>query len=212
MQNIVSAIVLTLTSCSLSAQGVRPLLKAVYDVKSGAVKLDWTMVNAEGKTGYIILKSTDGINWFELVRDRILRNYTNEDVYSFEDINLHYLKNQYRLRIIDAFNTTVALSSIVVAGSGAVQGRSTEIDKNNWTIYPNPVSDVLTLNYRGSKVIQGCINVIILDINGKIVIRYRCASNTKLIQIPVGNIVRGSYFIQLSVSNEVLMKQNFIKQ
>ncbi len=215
MQKIVSAIVLILSSCLLFAQSEQPSLIAVYDSKRGSVKLEWNMVDADGKTAYIILKSSDGISWSELVRDRNLKEYTSEDGYAFEDRNIHSPKNLYRLRIVDAFNSTVALSPIVVAGNGREtypKSSPSENEKNSWSIYPNPVHNLLTINYRGSSPIQGSIIVIIQDMNGKIVIRYRCASTTKMIQIPVDNIVRGTYLIQLSVANEVLMSQRFIKQ
>ena len=223
---------LMFTASNIFAQVERPSLTAVYNLKSGIINLGWSMIDYDDKTGYIILKSTDGKNWFELVRDKILKKYTSDDSYTFDDRNIRSIKNLYRVMIINTLNTTVALSDIVVASKAyksetitvvrppEVKNNTTlstspfhpENEKNSWNIYPNPVHDQLTLQYKGSKPVQGCINVVIVDMNGKVVTRYRCASTTKVFQIPVDNLIRGTYTIQLSVLNEILMSQRFIKQ
>ncbi len=56
-------------------------LTAVYDLNNTAVKLNWNMVNSNYRTGYILLKSADGISWTEAAKDKRFRRYTDQDVY-----------------------------------------------------------------------------------------------------------------------------------
>ena len=192
------------------------------------------MVKSETKTAFMLLKSTDGIKWYELVKDRIFRTYTSDDGYTFEDKNITNTKTLYHLKIMNASNTTIALSPIVAASIEApVKNKipenhtrenytkaspaasnvpTTETDKATWSIFPNPVRDVLNLHYQGSKPIQGSINLVILDMGGKIVTRFRCASTTRSISIPLDKISGGIYLLQLSVSNSTLLSQRFVKQ
>ncbi len=59
---------------------------------------------------------------------------------------------------------------------------------------------------------MGVINVIISDVTGKIVIRFRQASNNKQVHIPVSNLKAGLYFIKIDVLNERQMNEKFIRQ
>lgn len=229
MLKVVGSFLLFFIAYNCYSQAGKPTISAILEPAGNAVRLEWSMIDAEEKTAYIVLKSVDGIHWSELVRDRIFRNYTSYDGYTFEDENIDASKTLYRLKIINALNNTVGLSGIVVAVKEEQEEKVVEIPHPsqtksypssppnesaiaNWKIYPNPIHDVLTLNYTGNQVLQGVINVLILDVNGKIVIRFRSASNTKLIQIPVDNIARGSYLVQISVTDEVLFNQRIIKQ
>lgn len=183
-------------------------LTADFDVRKSLITLNWNMVNNHGKTSYMILRSADGIVWTEAAKDKILRNYTYRDLYYFEDKFYTLGKNFYRIRISDGNNTMVALSPIVTAFTTATREELT----GTWLIYPNPVNDVLTLNYKGTMDLKGVVNVEILDVTGKIVIKFRSASIYKIIQIPVNKLKRGFYFTQVTVMNDMVMNKQFMKQ
>jgi hypothetical protein len=185
------------------------------------------MVNASVKTSYILLRSADGVTWTEAARDRLLRNYTEDDVYFFNDRFYSTGKNFYRLRIYDGYNNTISLS-VVVAVNTSMPDQTTSsnrqaqpsINENNprsknngsWIIYPNPATDLLKLFYKGSGELKGVVNIQIRDARGKMVINFRSGSMYKLIQIPVSHLQKGAYFIQVTVLNEMMMNQKFIKQ
>jgi hypothetical protein len=212
-------------------------LSAVYDANNSAVKLKWNMVNSTYRTGYLLLKSADGVTWTEAAKDRMQRYYTNQDIYLFSDRNFLQGRNYYRIKISDANNNTVALSPVVVVitgGSGIVAKtpvytkpqntvqqqnqiktpikNTASAGNNSWIIYPNPATDILKLSYRGSGDLKGVVNVQIQDETGKVVIKFRSGSMYKNIEIPISNLRRGAYFIQVSVQNEMMMSQRFIKQ
>jgi hypothetical protein len=81
----------------------------------------------------------------------------------------------------------------------------------NWVMYPVPVGEVLTLQYKGSEKITGVINILIRNMYGKILTRVRSASLNKIITIPVGNLGKGIYNISIIVEDEVIWNQQFVK-
>jgi len=179
-------------------------LNAQYEERTSRVIVDWNMISHTTKTTYILLKSTDAKNWTEVVTDKMLRNYTAEDVFDYDDRVNRDQTYYYRLRIIDAGKKTVAFSNTVTV--------STEADKTTWVIYPNPVNDVLHLVYEGNNIIKGVINVTVQDITGKIVIRFRAASTNKKLEIPVSQLRKGMYVVQIYIMNEMALNQKFVKQ
>ncbi|MDB5221464.1 MAG: Metalloprotease Fpp2 [Chitinophagaceae bacterium] len=208
-------------------------LTAIYDFNNSAIKLNWNMINTNVRTSYLLLRSTDGVTWTEAAKDRMLRNYTEDDIYFFNDRYFSPGKNFYRLKITDGYNNTIALSPIVAVNTRGTtntpvtysntqsqtgkQSITPKIntapqDNNKWIIYPNPATDLLKLTYKGSGDLKGVVNVQIQDASGKIVIKFRSGSMYKTIQIPISNLQRGAYFIQVTVVNELMMNQKFIKQ
>lgn len=219
--------------CTASSQSVK--LTAIYDVNNSAVKLNWNMVNSRVRTSYLLLRSADGITWSEAAKDRMLRNYTDDDIYFFNDRYYSPGRNYYRLKISDANDNTIALSPIVIVNTKTTavtsttpartqtpstgkqstvppQTNSYPPSNNSWIIYPNPARDLLKLTYKGSGDLKGVVNVQIQDVTGKTVVKFRSGSKYKTIEIPISHLQRGSYFIQVTVLNELMMSQKFIKQ
>jgi hypothetical protein len=223
--------VITLFICLIqlvaSSQSIK--LSGIYDRNNSAIKLNWNMVNSSSRTSYLLLRSTDGITWMEAAKDRMLRYYSEDDIYFFNDRYFSNGKNYYRLKITDGGNNTVALSPVIIVNTNngttasvydSQTGKQNTVTKirtespagSSWVIYPNPATDLLKLMYKGQGEIKGVVNVQIQDATGKIVIKFRSGSMYKNIQIPISNLQRGTYFIQVTVLNEVMLKQGFLKQ
>jgi hypothetical protein len=83
--------------------------------------------------------------------------------------------------------------------------------RENWTIYPVPVKDVLNLRYDGKEPLRGVINVIIRHINGRVFHRLRFASLNRNIPIPVNNLGSGTYDITIVINDKVEWYQRFVK-
>jgi hypothetical protein len=179
-------------------------LHAQFETRTSQVILDWNMISHPNKTTYQLLRSIDGKIWREVVTDKILQHYTSEDIFDYEDKVDRDKRYYYRLRILDSNNKTITFSNIVAIQSGSA--------KSSWVIYPNPVNEVLTLIYKGNTIVRGVINVIVKDATGKIVIGYRAASIYKTLHIPVSKLRTGIYVVQISILNEVVMNQKFVKQ
>jgi hypothetical protein len=179
-------------------------LNAKYEERTSRVFLDWNMVNHPAKTTYVLLKSTDAKTWTEVVTDMIFRNYANDDIFDYDDRVNRDQKYYYRLKIIDANNRAIAFSNTVTLASVA--------DKTTWVIYPNPVNDILNLTCQGNNIIGGVINVTVQDMTGKVLIRFRAASNNRKLEIPVSQLYKGMYIVQIFILNEMMMNEKFVKQ
>lgn len=199
--SLISCLVLAYSSTSV-AQLCR--LNAQYEERTSRVFLDWNMISHLSKTTYILLKSSDAKTWTPVVTDRFLRSYTEEDVFDYDDRVNRDQKYFYRLDIIDTNKRIIASSNIVTVSS--------EAGKISWEIYPNPVDNILHLVYEGNTIIKGVINVTVQDVTGKIVIRFRAASTNRKLEIPVSQLRRGTYTVQLLVMNETVLNRQFVKQ
>jgi hypothetical protein len=214
-------LLLSLSSVKLSAgshaysQSIN--LKGAFEKQLSSIRLNWNMIKSSSRTGYILIKSNDGKKWYEAAKDETLRDHTEKDVYNFDDKLFEPgSKNYYRIRIFDAENNTVAVSPIVVITPNeppAISTSSIEISpSSNWSVFPNPVSDILNLSYKGNEKIKGVINVLVTDMTGKPVKQFRAASTNRSVEIPVNNLRKGMYAVQISIQNELVLSDKFIKQ
>ena len=201
------------------------MLIAIPDAQGSVVSLRWNMVNYSSVSAYILLRSSDGVVWEVAAANPVYRYYNSSTILAYNDKVTEKRKFFYRVRIYDVHDNTLAVSNTAIAEipktvysvqdrraastptmpSGPVKGAS-------WQIFPNPVYDILNLTYKKSERLMGVINVIISDVTGKIVIRFRQASNNKQVHIPVSNLKAGLYFIQIDVLNERQMNEKFIRQ
>lgn len=201
-------------------------LTAIPDTHTSSVSLQWNMVNHTAVTAYVLLKSMDGVIWQVVAANPVYRNYTSSTILVFRDHVNNEEKLFYKVRVYDAHDNTVAVSNTAVAeihkaiynGAGHNQPNkpsnqnTTGRSNNAWQLYPNPVTDVLNLSFIRSDKPRGVINVIITDATGKVVVRFRQASNNMRLRIPVSNLHAGLYFIKINVLNEMQMNEKFVKQ
>ena len=99
---------------------------------------------------------------------------------------------------------TVISATYIIAAFAPKQGIS-DIKATDFTIYPNPVSDVLRLVRSSSDK----VNVEIYDNNGSLIRSFE--TNETEAQINVASLASGVYFIRF-VGNQTVSSQRFIKQ
>ncbi len=179
---------------------VVPEFTVVFDSRKNAV-----VIKGENKSGglktFIIQRSADNISWSDIGLQAIDQNAAIRPFY-FEDKKPSAGENYYRLKcILTNGKIEYSLSIMVIIASPV----------NNWIMYPVPVKDLLTLEYRGVDPIKGVINVFIHQSSGNIITRLRLSSLNKIIKIPVDNLGRGVYDIRIIVQGEVIWNQRFIK-
>ena len=202
-------------------------LIALTNAGSTTVTLQWNMVNYPGSTAYTLFKSVDGIVWSPAAANPVFRNYTASTILAYRDNFADEQQLYYRVKVYDTNENIVEISNTAIVNNpktGRTNGRSvlrrnptiektlTGNSSNAWQIVPNPVQDMLNLIYRRSDVIKGVINIAIQDASGKIVLRFRAASNNKQLHIPVSNLHAGVYFIKINVGPDVQLNDKFIKQ
>jgi len=220
MKRYLSLLIIALHVCApflLSAKAFTQSVKleASFDKQSSTIELTWNMVSHSARTGYVLIKSTDGKTWTEAARDKMLKNYSEKDIYSYNDrLFTEGGKASYRIKIFDEENNTVALSSIVTVTPKApsLVPRSAIPTSSSWAVYPNPVSDVLNLACKGTERVKGIINVEVTDMTGKPVKKFRAASTNRSLQIPVENLRKGIYAVVVTIENQVVLSDKFMKQ
>jgi hypothetical protein len=177
-----------------------PEFSAVYNSRKKAVVIKWQHSSSEIKT-YVVQQSSGSKTWADIALQEINPATTNRSFY-FEDKNFAIGENHYRLKCIYADGKTAYSLNVVVMIASAT---------NNWVIYPVPVIDLLTLEYRGSEPISGVINIIIQQPAGRVFTKRRYSSQSKQIKIPVDYLPKGIYDIRILVQDEVIWDQRFLK-
>ncbi|MBS1509831.1 MAG: T9SS type A sorting domain-containing protein [Bacteroidetes bacterium] len=176
-----------------------PTLTVVYDAGKKAVRLRWQQAN--GIKAYTIQRSDNNSTWADIALQMVAPGTTGK-AYEYYDYRSSSGENYYRLKCqMEDGTTQYSTSIMVITSSGA----------GNWVMYPVPVKDVLTLQYKGTERIMGVVNVFIQNVNGKIITRVRSASVYTTIRIPVDNLGSGVYDVRIVIGDDVVWNQRFIK-
>lgn len=201
-------------------------LFASTNALSPSIYLRWNMVNYPGSTAYALFKSEDGVVWTVAAANPVFRNYTAATILQYQDFFAGQPKLYYRVKVYDTNNNIIEFSNTAEIinpnryykqtfpqkNNVPAENFNTPEAKNAWKFYPNPVKEIINLEYAGKEKLKGVINVTIQDVTGKIVLRFRAASNNNQLHIPVTNLYRGFYFIKLNISGEVQLNTKFYKQ
>lgn len=195
--HVIGLVLLQTNSFSVS---LLPEFSAVYNNRKKAVVIKWQHTSADIKT-YVLQQSSVNKTWTDIALQEVNPPAGNRSFY-FEDKNFAVGGNYYRLKCMYADGKTAYSLNVVVMIASVT---------NSWVIYPVPVIDLLTLEYRGSETIQGVINVIIQQPTGRVYTKKRYASQSKQIKIPVDYLPKGIYDIRIIVQDEVIWDQRFVK-
>lgn len=180
--------------------GLLPPFSAVYNSRKQAVAIKWQHNSADIKT-YVVQQSFGNKIWTDIALQEVSRPAEPRSFY-FEHKKIGTGENRYRLKCIyQDGRIEYSLDVLVIIGA---------FDKS-WVMYPVPVTDLLTLDYRGTEIIKGVINVLIQQPTGKIFTKLRYASLSRQIRIPVDNLPKGIYDIRIIVQDEVIWDQRFAK-
>ncbi len=86
-------------------------------------------------------------------------------------------------------------------------GINNESQKNSFSIFPNPSTDVLNIQLRNT----GAFEMTVLDLTGKQLMTENIPSQIEIYKLDISILPKGMYVIQLKSENELLTKQ-FVKQ
>lgn len=177
-----------------------PDFTAVYNARKKIVAIKWKHQDTNVKT-YVVQKSTDNNVWTDIALQEVNRPEELRSFY-FEDKKPAVGKHDYRLKCIYKDGKTEY--SIIVS----VQISSST---NTWVMYPVPVTDLLTLEYRGSEPIKGVINIIIQNLSGRVLLKRRYSSQNKQIKIVPDFLPKGIFDVQIIVADEIIWSQRLVK-
>lgn len=201
MKKLFAGMALLLMNFSIVAQPLHnPGLTVVYNVSASGTTLKWHHADNRVER-YYLEHSANGLQWTALWDIKI-----NEPEYysflSFRHSNAAPGSNYYRLKMI-TLDGSVHFTEMAMAwlGSGGQQ----------WQLYPNPVRDVLYLQYNGQSRIGGVIQVSIQRQGGQVYHRLRFSSQSRQIRIPVSNLGSGIYIVQVVINGRQQWAQQFVK-
>lgn len=198
MTKIFHLILLIGIQLSSFGSSLLPDFTAVYNSRKKAVVMKWQ--HSTGVKTYIIQRSPDNKTWGDIALQEI-DPATGNRSFNYEDKKPAPGENHYRLKCIYADGRTdQSLDVMVIIGS-----------TNSWAMYPVPVTDLLTLEYRGSEPIPGVINVIIQNQSGRLLTKRRYSSQSKQIKITTDHIPKGIFDIRIIVEDEVIWSQRLVK-
>ncbi|MGC4102024.1 T9SS type A sorting domain-containing protein [Ferruginibacter sp.] len=177
-----------------------PGISAAYDAKKKAVYIRWQYKEPGIKT-FIIQRSSDNNNWTDIAL-QATPGFTTAREFQYYDYKAVTGQNYYRLKCVtEKEKEEYSAAVMVITGGGA----------GNWVMYPVPVTDVLTLQYKGTEKIAGVVNVFIQNVTGRIITRLRSGSLNTTIRIPVDNLGKGVYDVRIVIEDEVVWNQRFVK-
>ncbi len=162
---------------------------------NNAIEVNWQTKDEVNNKGFIVQKSTDGVTNFSDLKFVDAKNKLI-NYYSLTDDNIKMNTTYYyRLKQIDkdenyTFSKTVAAQLINKTHS--------------LLFYPNPVNDILTVQFNGNWL--GKTQIIITDLQGKQIVQKTITANGKT-DLHVENLTAGVYLVQcINGSNKALFK------
>jgi len=107
-----------------------------------------------------------------------------------------------------ALSSDTLLNTVCYSSCGICVVGINEFSKNiPLTIYPNPTSDIATIEFKNN----GKKSVVITDVNGKIVHSAE-VNNTASLQIEKGSLSNGIYFVNVRYADNTISKSKLIFQ
>lgn len=182
------------TTSSVYTENTLPLsfLKFITIKENNVIHLRWETANEINTSHFNILHSTDGVIWN--IIDRTDAKGLANNIYDYRHTHTHAAKNYYKLQQVDV-NGDFAYSEIKIANF--------IISEQNVKIYPNPVSDILTVELTNSNkhISYSLINTIGNKVKKGII-------DSENHQIDVKSLRKGIYFFQVEGDNPVkIIKQ-----
>ena len=170
------------------------------DNEQGRVKLDWTSLQEENASKYVIERSDNGIDYKPILYKKAKGNSDTKTEYSVYDEHPLMGGGYYRLSEFDLNGTGGVLSQIFISNVASFP---------HFKVYPNPSNGKITIDM--SNFSTPIVNVEICDVYGRVV----WASNVNLEngnglqQLDLSMFEGGVYFVKASDGTN-FYKQNLI--
>jgi|GEM_PF-2477061 len=81
-----------------------------------------------------------------------------------------------------------------------------------WRIAPNPVRDVLQVEYTGHTRLRDVVILTVVDASGKTLKKYRAASTATRLSLPVNTLHAGVYIARITVGTQQQLNEKFVKE
>jgi hypothetical protein len=163
------------------------------------VMLQWKTTNEINNEKFIVEKSADGVMFTPMSIVNAKREVTAVNIYNTIDLKPNEGVNYYRLKQVDKNGKYIY--------SNVVSINLYKSDINAFSIYPNPVGDLLQLNINSTNKSFG--SIVITDVSGRVV----KSLNVDLIKgyqssfINLNTLHQGNYQITLTWNNQSITQK-----
>ena len=159
----------------------------------------WAIADAVNVSHFEVLSSTNG-NTFKALGTVTFVN--GVAVYNFKDENAANGINYYKLKIVDK-DGKISYSNIIVVKFGK--------GKNDIQIYPNPVADILYINFAANHIGKQA-TVRLLDIRGRLILNKSEKISNTITSVNMTNLQASTYVVQIIVDNEIINSTKVIRK
>lgn len=173
-------------------------LSLMVSKEGGNIWLKWKTESEINNNGFYVERSNDGLRFTSLSFIHSTATNGTGEHYSFIDSFPNPGINYYRIRQTDK-NGRSSYSNIEVI--------SIQVSKA-FRIYPNPASGSIFLK-PGKNIQNGTVRIVAPG--GRVVLEKKIQGSSN-IKIPLGNIPKGWYIIQLMDNGILMEQQRFIKE
>ena len=165
---------------------------------------------------FLLAISFLGVMSFTKAQDLVV-TLTNGNTESFPVEDIQSIKFGSEDMVLNELNGTTNVWDINDIDNYAFDGvanveESIDVAADNLSIYPNPSSDKVTINY--SSNVAGNISISVIDMNGKEVERIYSGEHnteTEIIWNAKQNSQSGKYLIKINTENKVITKPLIIQ-
>ncbi|CAN5654692.1 hypothetical protein BH10BAC3_BH10BAC3_04450 [soil metagenome] len=170
--------------------------------------LTWITTAEQNNTGFEVQRSADVYNFNKIgfVNSKAVASNSNHKIsYDFSDFTFTSATNYYRLKQIDK-NGNFSFSNIVVL-------KNDKLMHEAFSLYPNPVTDVLNLAIAPKR--SDKITFSIIDVAGRTLQTTvtHTSNSTMIIHLDVSTLPEGIYFLKiLSANGKENMLRKFVRE
>ncbi|MBK7789513.1 MAG: T9SS type A sorting domain-containing protein [Saprospiraceae bacterium] len=190
-------------SASLSVTAPLPVKLTGFKTRSldcEGIHLSWATESEVNSKGFNVERSLDGREFEKVAFIESNSNSTSRKDYSFEDVSIKS-NGTYYYRLVELdLDGTFKISETISHEFNC-------FDVTDFSIYPNPTSDKLNVNFNGVK--GQVIQMDLLDAQGKLV-RKVSFDTTNPQELSVKDIAPGFYSLQFNYGDQVINRK-FIK-
>lgn len=173
--------------------------------KEKYILLEWETASERNNDYFVIERSIDGIHFISVGTVQAVGNSTTPQNYQFEDFQVNSGKVYYRLKQIDD-DGQYSYSSVVLTDC-----KSSSLSNPLISIYPNPATDILTIDIKGLK---GKKTVTVYSILGQTMITQLVTGEQENTQelLNVSALANATYLLRIDVNEEVYQVLKFVKK
>lgn len=169
----ISALAVTLTDFSISCENGR--------------MVNWTTQSEKNSSHFIVERSRDGANWFEIARVEGAGTTAQEQKYAVEDKSASYETSYYRLKQFD-YDGRLEIYDVIASDCSG---------NNGMIVYPNPAQNSFVVEINSDVAFEG--KVVVYDVSGKALIEKELDATKGISVIYFDNVqlAEGTYIVMV---------------